>query len=237
MRYQILKVARRFGFDIQRYGAYRDPLVRLRHALDRHHVKTVLDIGANTGQFGQLLRMAGYRDRIISFEPLSAAYAKLQAVARNDPAWTVAPRCAVAATTGTTDIHIAGNSKSSSLLDMTDRHVAGDPNSAYIGSESVDVITLDGFLDHGYATGTALGVKIDTQGSEAQVLAGLIKWSPAVKVIQTEMSLTPLYADGIGFTDLFKLIESRGYRCTSIEPGFTDPKTSEMLQVDATFER
>ena len=106
----------------------------------------------------------------------------------------------------------------------------------------MDKITLDDLLDgplkRDITTNPNIGLKIDTQGYEGEVLAGIVKWNDRVKVIHTEMSLTPLYEGGIGFGDLFRMLEKRGYRCClSIEPGFTDPKTYEMLQVDATFER
>jgi FkbM family methyltransferase len=238
MKYHLLKLARLLGYDVQRYGDYRDPLVRFRHALERHEVRVLLDVGANVGQFGQLLRLAGYRHQIISFEPLSNAHAQLQAMAMHDPDWTVAPRCAVAGEEGVMEIHIAGNSKSSSMLDMTQRHVAGDPRSAYVGKEQCTVITLDSYLDRSpNLHSVPLAVKIDTQGSEAQVLSGLVKWSHAIEVISTELSLASLYEGQCGFSEMFRRIEERGYRCTSIEPGFTDPRTREMLQVDATFER
>lgn len=237
-KYAVLKFARRFGFDVKRYGEYSDPLGRLRHALDRHKVVQLIDVGGNVGQFGRLIRMAGYPHWITSFEPSSDAHNKLQIAARDDPKWTVAPRCAIGPKADVIDINIAGNSQSTSVLKMTDRHIQGDPQSAYVGTERVNMITLDGYLDsmNGWAT-LPIGLKIDAQGYEAEVLAGLNKWSKAVRVLYTEMSLTPLYEGGIGFSDLFRQIEQRGYHCTSLEPGFIDRRTCEVLQVDATFER
>ena len=46
---------------------------RLVNSLQYHNIDTVLDIGANKGQFAQDLLNADYKGNIISFEPLSNA--------------------------------------------------------------------------------------------------------------------------------------------------------------------
>lgn len=238
MRYAALKLLRRFGYDVQRYGPHRDPMRRLQYALYRQQITTLLDVGANVGQYGQRLRINGYQGRIISFEPLSGAHAKLKMVAKNDPSWTIIPRCAIAATCGRTEINISANSQSSSLLGMLDRHIAGDPKSGYIGKETVEMITLDAFLDSQRdLIDVAMALKIDTQGYESQVLAGVQRWNDNIKVIQIEMSLSPLYENSAGFINIYQSMEDRGYQCISIEPNFIDPKTYEVLQTDAVFER
>ena len=100
------------------------------------------------------------------------------------------------------------------------------------------MITVDSFLDaEPSLADNAIALKIDTQGYEAEVLAGLNKWSDSVKVIQTEMSLTALYEGEVRFGELYQSIEARGLHCISIEPGFTDPRTYEVLQIDAIFAR
>lgn len=238
MKFAVLRLLRQFGYDVQKYGPHRDPLRRFQQALARHNARIVLDVGANVGQFAKRLRINGYHDRIISFEPLSGAHAKLMAAAKGDPQWTVASRCAVGASCGVIEINIAANSQSSSVLTMLDRHLAGDPKSGYIGKESVELITLDAFLDKGpQLTTTPMGLKVDTQGYEAEVMSGLDRWGESIKVMQIEMSLAPLYDRSLGFVDLYRLMQDRGYRCISIEPNFIDTHTYEVLQTDAVFER
>src|SRR5579862_2380847 len=108
----IHRTLRKAGFDLLPYNATRFPDIRFGAALAAHKVNLVFDVGANTGQFGRELRQLGYRGRIVSFEPLSAAWAKLKDASNNDPMWEVSPRCAIGSEDGEIEIHIAGNSAS-----------------------------------------------------------------------------------------------------------------------------
>jgi FkbM family methyltransferase len=238
MKSSVRSLIRAFGYDLRKYRPHDDSFHRLRFSLQRREVTLILDVGANIGQFARTIRNVGYRGRIISFEPLSDAHAKLLVAARHDPLWIVAPRCALGSRPGKVRINIAANSQSSSILNMLERHVSGDPESAYIGGETIVVTTLDDFLaGERDLTMSQMALKIDTQGYEAEVLGGLHKWSDNVQVLVIEMSLAALYEGETKFLDLYRAIEDRGYHCISIERGFTDPRTYEVLQVDAIFER
>jgi FkbM family methyltransferase len=239
MKDPVRRLIRAFGYDVRRWhGPQHDPFCRFQLSVQRRRVTVVLDVGANKGQFACLIRKAGYNGKIISFEPLSDAHAQLLIAAQRDPLWTVASRCALGASGGKVQINIAANSESSSILNMLERHSAGAPESKYVGKETVTMTTLDDLLDREPdLADTAIALKLDTQGYEAEVLAGLDKWSGNVEVIMTEMSLVVLYQGQAEFLDLYRMIADRGYRCISIEPGFIDPRTYEVLQVDAIFER
>ena len=196
----------------------------------------IFDVGANAGQFAQGLRASGYHGHIISFEPLSGAYATLVATASSDPLWDVAERCAVGASDSWARINIAGNSYSSSLLPMLDLHREAAPQSAYQGTEPCRVITLDSYIKQTFSDPTTLfGLKIDTQGYEAEVLAGLRRYHDRVRVIVCEMSLAPLYAGGPGMSELCHQLAEFGYRCVALGPEFEDPRTGELLQVNGVF--
>jgi len=199
-------------------------------------VDVILDVGANEGQFAQGLRRHGYQGHIVSFEPLTRAHTALAQAATDDPLWDVVDRCAVGAQEGTAEINIAGNSYSSSLLPMLERHSDAAPSSKYQGKESCPVITLDAFIRRTFSDPTTLfALKIDTQGFEGHVLAGLGDAIHQVKVIVCEMSLVPLYEGAPSMTDLCQLLSENGCRCVALGPAFEDPRSGQLLQVDGVF--
>jgi len=229
---------RDLGWDVVRYREHNDTFKRFIHVCGSRRCECVLDVGANTGQFATKLRKTGYRGTIVSFEPLSEAHAKLSTLAKRDSNWRVARRVAVGAVDRTTTINISKNSESSSVLPMLDRHVVAAPRSEYIDSEEVEMLRLDTFIESEMpGTVHPFALKIDAQGYEAEIIEGISRNIGRVQVIFLELSLVPLYQGAPLFLDMYERIESLGFRCVSITPGFTDPRTFEMLQVDGLFAR
>jgi FkbM family methyltransferase len=201
-------------------------------------IGTLLDVGANAGQFAQRVRLAGFGGRIISFEPQSSAHQILTERARTDDKWTVAPRAAVGAGKGTVRINLSENSVSSSVLPMLEKHLSAAPESHYVGSEDVPLIALDDYIDANLSsTSNVLALKMDTQGFEGEVLNGLSRHIGGIAVIFAEMSLMPLYRGSPTFIELFTTICDRGFYCASLVPAFRDPATYEVLAVDGLFAR
>ena len=177
----------------------------------------------------------GYAGRIVSFEPQRSAYDELARSAATDGAW-VAVNAAVGDRNGQIDINVAGNSVSSSVLEMLPRHLQSAPSSQYCGVERVRIVRLDSiFCD--YYRNDRIYLKIDTQGFERQVLAGAAASLEKIDTIQLEMSLVPLYKDETLFFDMCRLLTEKGYTLVGLEQGFTDPTTGQTLQVDGTFHR
>jgi FkbM family methyltransferase len=209
----------------------------LARQLSAHQVDVVYDVGANTGQFAQQLREAGFPGRIISFEPSTTAHAKLVRSARRDLNWIVAPRIAVGDHNGTIALNLAGNSVSSSVLPMLPAHASAAPESGYIGSEAVNLRTLDS-LDADLAMESERRfLKLDVQGFEHKVLEGARRFLAHVVGIQLELSLVPLYDGEHLFHPMLHELEDRGYDLWSVVPGFSAPDTGRLLQVDAIFFR
>lgn len=197
----------------------------------------VIDVGANTGQYAAKLRASGYGGRIISLEPLPDAHAQLAARAAADPLWEVYPRCALGATAGTGTLNVAGNSVSSSLLPMLDLHAEAAPESVYTGQVETPIITLDSLLEHGLDAARRPYLKIDTQGFEADVLAGGVEILPRMHAVEIELSLAPLYAGQQSWRWFIDFFEARGFHIWELRSAFRDPRDGRMLQMDALFRR
>ncbi len=232
----IKKLGRKLGFEIRRYHPSTSEIARMKQLFTYHNINLVLDVGANVGQYAKFLREFGYRGKIVSFEPLSTAYSHLKALSSRDPLWEIAPRTAIGDETGEIAINISSNSYSSSVLDMLDSHVKAAPESAYIGSEKVKLSRLDTIAQEYIKQDVnSIFLKIDVQGFEKQVIEGADRILPQVKGIQVELSLVPLYKDQLLFKEMLELIEQLGYELHGVIPGFADPRTGRLLQMDGIF--
>lgn len=239
MLMRILKTAqmcaRRFGIDVAPYKPGAHPIARRQRLIEHHQIDTVLDVGANAGQFGlELRRQFGYRGRIVSFEPLTAAFAQLQRAATGDVDWQVL-QLALGDVKGTETIHVAGNSESSSIREMLKLHADAAPHSRYTGEETIRVETLDAIFKQTCIGAKNIYLKIDTQGYEAQVLRGAATSLARIDMIQIEMSLAPLYAGQALFDELYADLRAKGYVLVGVENNFGDARTGQLLQIDGIF--
>jgi FkbM family methyltransferase len=233
--HQIRAFLKKLGLTRRGAGAKREARQLLR-GFAAFEIDLVLDVGANTGQFGQLLRRNGFAGRIVSFEPLSEAHRALREAAAKDPLWKVHDRCALGREDGSTIIHIARNSVSSSLLPMADTHALAAPDSAYVGQESVPLFRLDTVAQPYLESAKRPFLKMDTQGSEWDVLSGSERTLPHVHGVLCELSLVKLYDGEHLWRETIDRLESAGFTVWGFQPHFMD-RTGRNLQVDAIFFR
>jgi FkbM family methyltransferase len=231
-------MARHVGLDVRKLDLLAFEHHRLQLLLAAYHVDLVLDIGANTGQWASELRREGFAGDMISFEPLGEAHRQLIKNARSDPRWTVAPRMALGERSADVEINVAGNSFSSSLLPMLPAHVAGAPKSAFVGTELTPMTTLDSLIGSVIpADRRRIFCKLDVQGFEGKVLAGAVDLMKRTIGIQMEMSLAQLYEGQPSFGELLNLMTQSGFEIFGFVPGFVEPASGRMLQIDGIFFR
>lgn len=229
-------LARRAGIEVTRYPPRGGCAVRRQKLLQHWGIDLVLDVGAFKGQYVSELRAHGYRGRVVSFEPLATAYGTLRASAAEDPNWSVL-HVAVGEVDGVSFLNVAGNSYSSSMLEMRSEHRDAAPGSAYVGRQEVRVVPLDSVLDTYWRVGDRAYLKIDAQGYEDRIIAGAASSLAAIHGVQLEMSLVPLYEGQKLYREMIALMEAQGFCLMSLEPGFSDPGTGRLLQVDGVFFR
>lgn len=237
LKKHVKSLGRAFGIEFRRYRPDRSEMAQSMAMLSAHRINLIFDVGANIGQFGKSLREGGYRGRIISFEPLSSARNLLLAVSDKDADWEVATCAAIGDEDGEIDIHIAGNSASSSVLDMLDTHSNAAPESRYIGAERVPLRRLDTLALDYLRPDSIPFLKIDTQGYEDRVLRGAGELLGRIHGLQLEISLVPLYDDQVLMDELMGKVKAMGFNLWAIRPVFFDRSTGRLLQIDATFFR
>ncbi|MFD1660316.1 FkbM family methyltransferase [Streptomyces caeni] len=230
-------MAQHFGIDVRRFPecALEYRLVQL---LSRYRVGAVVDVGANRGQYGAMLRRFGYRGRITSFEPLSGPFEDLRRRSAADGLWTAFPY-AIGDEDATVTVNVAGNDEaSSSVLPMLPRHREACPESGYVDRQEVTQRRLDALWPQLTRPEERVFLKLDVQGYEEAVLRGAGDCVKECTGMQMELSCVPLYEGGLQFSRALDLVQRRyGLTLMGLMPGFTDPRTGQMLQCDAVFFR
>lgn len=228
----LLRQLHRRGFDITRapFGA------QLQTIVATQAIEAVLDVGANVGQYGEQLRQQGFAGRIVSCEPQTAAFEALEKRAGADPKWE-AVHAAVGAEESELTINVSANSYSSSLLEVSERHLAVAPASRTIATERVPVTTVDTLIDQKGLRPDRTMLKVDTQGYEHLVLDGAKVALLQIPVVQLEMSMVELYQGQQLFHELLDRMRDAAFTLYAIDPAYADPKTGQMLWADGVFVR
>jgi FkbM family methyltransferase len=229
------KMALRSVLHRRNLDLVRDPYpVRVSRALSWLGIDTVVDVGANIGQYGAALRSSGFTGRIISCEPLPDAFAHLARRAESDGTWT-ALHTAVGDHTGTIEINVSANSYSSSALVMTNAHLDAAPGSETIGTVSAPLTTVADLLLAQHVNPARTLLKVDTQGYESFVLDGAGSRLAQFAAVQLELSFVPLYEGQHLIADLTERLAREDFTLYALDAGFADPGTGRMLQCDGLF--
>lgn len=228
-------LGRRFGVTIRRNRDRRDGTMLFLRKCRERGVRTILDVGSNTGQFAQEVRAKGWTGAILSFEPQPDAHAQLVAKAALDPLWFVAPVCGVGGSRGSAEFKVSRNSVSSSFYDITSASTDIIQATEQTRSIEVAIMPLDELMQADCPS--PYGLKIDTQGFELEVLAGATNVLREVPVSIIEMSFARLYTGGASAGSVMSTMEQAGYRCIGTVEAFADTANEEVLQIDGVFVR
>jgi FkbM family methyltransferase len=235
MKRLIKRILKASGYEMHKYIPGSSSTAQLASSLRNFNIDLILDVGANVGQFGEELRHAGYRGGIVSYEPLPDAYGILATKLKSDALWRVYERTAIGSHNGEIVINVAGNSASSSVLPMLEKHLEAAPHSAYIDKVDVPIKRLDDTLGEDFHRSLAPFLKIDTQGYEWDVLDGAAHALEKCQGVLVELSFVPLYEGQHLWLEVLDRLQKSGFSLWALQPGFTDNQTGQMLQADGIF--
>lgn len=232
LRRWVRRHLRRRGVDVVRY---RDPMNLLGHLIKETGFQTVLDVGANKGEYSEFIRKAGFTGHIVAFEPMKRQYMQLVDRFSEDVLWA-GNNVALSSRSGEGDLYVASNDgASSSLLEMEERHETGSSGVRMIARESVTITTLSCILKE-YAYPSPIFLKLDTQGTELDVLRGAEDLlGTSILGVQVELSIVPLYRKGCRMSEVVSFVEGHGFLPVWASSGFTDAISGDLLQLDIMY--
>jgi FkbM family methyltransferase len=230
-------VEKLFGVEIERFNsktffvvdaskraqAWYSYRATVQSILEKSGVNHVLDVGANAGQFGQMVRTF-YSGRISSFEPVAAVFERLVATIASDEKWD-AHQYALGRSAGIEHVHVSELSQFCSLLKTNDYCVARfGKATAGTKEESITIRRLDDVLDEIAPRNgeKRFYLKLDTQGYDIEVFKGLGDRLSDVVALQSEVSLVPIYENMPHWTESILEYEKAGFGVAAMYPISTD---------------
>lgn len=226
---QLIRHIKHYYWHLAEYSLIRDSRLyerweqyHLKRLLDYYAVDCVFDVGANHGQYAQMLRKkAGYKGLIISFEPIPEAAAYLRKCSSNDSLWLI-EELALSNQDGTQTFNVMSSSQFSSL--SAPRH---DETDMFSQENHVDhaVSVRTELLDTAYARLHATYgfkqpfLKLDTQGYDLSIIEAAS--NPILERfigLQSELAVKKLYADSVDFRTVLSRYEERGFTLSAFVP-------------------
>lgn len=201
----------RLGFDVIRLECSpRHTLL----GLQSRPIRTVIDVGANTGQFAREISVFFPKAKLYCFEPLPVPFAVLLAWAKTEGGRVTPIDVAIGNEAGMVEMFLHENhSPSSSLLATTKLTEQYYPFTKEQERISVRQATLDSALDEVRAElSSEVLIKLDVQGYEDRVIAGGSRIFAKASACIVEVCLDTLYEGQASFLEVSTMLDDLGYR-------------------------
>jgi FkbM family methyltransferase len=230
------KLSRLLGDRRFRSGLRHGVAATIEHAgaLAGRDFASVVDVGANHGQFTLFAAGLYPKARIFAFEPLPGPCAVLARIAAgHDRIQTfcaaIGPRAARAR------MHVMEPDDCSSLLAPSGHQTAIFPQTRLAGTLAVDMAPLDAFVGPADLRAPAL-LKLDVQGFELAALEGCASLLERFTAIYVECSFVPLYADQPLADEVLAHLRGQGFRLAGVYQLVHD-RAGRAVQADFLCER
>ena len=233
----VAKLARKCGYEIiPSYQLSETPLARhLQELFARLDIDLVVDVGAHYGEYARFLRdVVGYRGSILSVEPIGENFKNLKRTRESDHSWAgvnvaLGPENTRMAINVTKDTQFASFRAPSQAGLLATGNMQMRANASVERVEEVEVLRLDELLTKHCAgrPDAQIYLKLDTQGFDLQVIAGIGEWRNHILAMQSEISMLPLYEGMPTYAESVETFGNLGFDVT----GFFPVSRDEMLRV------
>ncbi len=200
--------------------------------------RSVVDGGANEGQFAKWISTFFPLAHIYAFEPLPGPYAKLRAWAQTRPERVSTFNLALGEAAGDMVMNLdLDHTSSSSILPATELNDVIYPETRRRSPVVVRRETLDRAISRAAVPlEKEILVKLDVQGYEDKVIAGAPRTLALARACILEVIVDELYAGQAPFPDLVRSLHELGYRYTgNLEQNYADD--GHVIYLDAVFVR
>lgn len=182
--------------------------------LSKLSIGTIIDVGANEGQFSQKISQLFPNANIYAFEPLPTPFNKVKAWARKQNGKVTVFNLALGDSVKEIEIqqHLFFTA-SSSILHTTKFCEKIYPMTKNQETIIVQQSTLDREIFQLLeAPQSDILIKLDVQGYEDRVIRGGVETFAKAKACIVEISLKQLYENQAQFKDIFTLMDNLGYK-------------------------
>jgi FkbM family methyltransferase len=195
---------------------------------------SIIDVGANRGQFAAVARRRFPHAAMFAFEPIESACRQMERLFSNAGSFAAFP-FALGSAEGFATLHLSRHEPSSSLLPSSPAQAEVFPGTGEIGSRKVVVKRLDAVLGPPDLPRPTL-CKIDVQGTEMEVLNGFGNLIGQVDVFIIEVSFVQFYSGQDLFSEIFLHLAQADFALDCLYGAFTD-RLGNILQCNAAFRR
>ena len=229
------KILEAMGFELRRVNYRFEPKKKDRFKWIRDlDIRTVLDVGAHTGEFAAEIHAILPQATIYSFEPLREIYDVLVERMSQLPKFQ-AFHFALGSEASETEIHRSvEHTPSSSILRMDSLHKRAFPFTSKEVPEKIVIKRLDdvaGALD----LAENILIKLDVQGFEDKVILGGPKTIQMAKLLIVETSFESLYVGQPLFDTIYEMMRRMGFAYHGNFGQLLNPIDGNILQADAIF--
>lgn len=240
MRLFIRKLLQKVGYDIVKYhpkykmGDFDTQNLEGEFKwLKEFDFKTILDIGANEGQFADKMHAVFPSATIYSFEPIPETFSILQKNFEKIP--QIKPvNLAIGDVPGEIEFNKNESTASSSFLEMTSQHT----DNFYFAVETAPIKVKVDSLENAMKDKSIvfpLLIKIDVQGFEEKVIKGGMEVIKKADLVFCEVSFVELYKGQSLFEKTFQTFKDLGFVYVGSIEQLRSPGTNHILQADAIF--